>query len=388
MSPRDSQAPRALMALLSAAFVALGVSIAAIGPALPEFADVAGLAVSAMGVLYSALFAGFLASQVSAAVLLDRVGTRRTILTAIAVFALGTTGLALARDGVTLLLGSAVLGVGYGFGTIAINLVASRLLTHRPAFVVNLINALYGVGTVLGPLITSAVLRSGGQARWVPAVGGACAILLLPWAWRVLPDDPPPPHVVAGGPARKTVPTALVLIGVLVFLYGGVESGFSGWAPTYLEQTLGVTPADAALAMSIYWLSYLSGRVVSTVMALRVDPATVLWGALGVLLAGGVCLVLGVGQRVPTMAALVLLGGATGPIYPSMFGVVTTRFADRAAFAVSTVAGIGCVGAILLPWGMGLTLPLAGGRVLAAIPLLLCLGMIAAFHAAGPRAPR
>lgn len=381
--------PHALIALLCAFFVALGLSIATLGPALPEFAQVAGLPVSAMGVLYSALFAGFLASQVSAALLLDRVGTRPTILGAIAVFAAGTAALAVAPGGTSLLAGSAVLGAGYGFGTIGINLVASRLLPHRPAFVVNLINALYGVGTVIGPLITSAALRTGGQARWVPLVGGVCALGLLPWAWRVLPGDPAPP-LRTDGPTtgHRAVPTALVLIGVLVFLYGGVESGFSGWAPTYLEQILGVSPADAALAMSAYWSSYLAGRIVSTLLALRVGPATVLWGALAVLAAGGACLLAGVGERLPTTVALILLGGATGPIYPSMFGVVTSRFADRAAFAVSTVAAIGCVGAILLPWGMGLTLPLAGGRVLASFPLLLCLGMALALYGARPRGPR
>ena len=167
---------------------------------------------------------------------------------------------------------------------------------------------------------------------------------------------------------------------MLVFLYGGVESGFSGWAPTYLERTLGVTPASAALATSIYWLSYVIGRVVSTALALRIGPAVVLQGALGVLTAGGVVLALSVGHAGMTTLALVLLGGATGPIYPSMFGVVTQRFADRAAFAVSAVSAIGCGGAMLLPWVMGLTLPLAGGRVLAAIPLALALGMWAAYR--------
>jgi fucose permease len=180
----------------------------------------------------------------------------------------------------------------------------------------------------------------------------------------------------------------LVLIGLLVFLYGGVESGFSGWAPTYLERTLGVTPADAALATSLYWLSYVTGRVVSTALALRVGPATVLQGALGVLTAGGVVLALGVGHWGMTMVALVLLGGATGPIYPSMFGVVTQRFADRAAFAVSAVSAIGCGGAMLLPWVMGMTLPLHGGRVLAAIPLALALGMWAAYRLSARRQAR
>ena len=128
----------------------------------------------------------------------------------------------------------------------------------------------------------------------------------------------------------------------------------------------------------------MTGRVVSTALALRIGPAAVLQGALGVLTVGGVVLALGVGHSGVTTLALVLLGGATGPIYPSMFGVVTQRFADRAAFAVSAVSAIGCGGAMLLPWVMGLTLPLAGGRVLAAIPLALALGMWAAYRLSLP----
>jgi fucose permease len=383
---REAAAARPIIAFLCTAFVAVGLSFASIGPALPEFAAVAAMEVSSIGVLYSALFAGYLLSQITAALLLERSGTRVVILWAIGVFGLGTLGLAMAVNVVTLLAASMVLGIGYGFGTISINLVASRLLVHRPAFVVNLINVLYGVGTVIGPLITSWILRAGGPARWVPAVGGVAAVLLLPWAFRVLPHDGRG-RVPEAIPVQRAsaVPIGVLLFGALVFMYGGVESGFSGWAPTYLERTLGFTPADAALATSAYWLAYLAGRVVSTAVALRVGPAAVLQGALGVLAVGGFVLAVGVGHPGLTTLALVLLGGATGPIYPSMFGVVTQRFTDRAAFAVSAVSTIGCGGAMLLPWVMGLTLPIAGGRVLAAFPLVLALGRWAAYRLSVPR---
>lgn len=378
---REAADPRALIALLSTAFVALGLSIASVGPALPEFAAVAGIDVSSVGVLYSALFGGFLLSQITATLLLERTGTRVVILTALGVFATGTAGLATAAGVGSLLCASAVLGMGYGFGTIAINLVASRLLAHRPAFVVNLINVWYGVGTVAGPLIASWILRAGGQARWVPAVGGLAAMVLLPWAWRALPEDGQRrPREAGPRPRSSRLPPALLLIGALVFMYGGVESGFSGWAPTYLERTLGMAPATAALWTSVYWSSYLAGRIISTALALRVGPEAVLQGSLVVLTAGGITLALSVGHGGGTILALILLGVATGPIYPSMFGVVTQRFADRAAFAVSAVSAIGCGGAMLLPWAMGLTLPLAGGRVLAATPLVLALGMWGAYR--------
>ena len=376
--------PRALIACLAAVFVAVGTTIASIGPALPEFARAAGLEISAIGILFSALFAGMLASQVTAGVVLERIGTRAMILAAMALFAIGSFGVAASARLALLLPSSAVLGAGYGLTTVTINLVASRLMRHRPAFVLNLINVLYGLGAVCGPLLASSLLRSGGQARWVPAVGGAALLVLLPWAWRVLPVDQP-----VGQPSRispKDVLSApLLLIGLLVFLYGGVEAGFGGWATTYVERTLGLPPDRAALVTSAYWFAYVSGRVASTALALRMGPGGVLHLSLAALTASGALLLAGVGHVVMTNVAIVALGAATGPVWPSMFGVVAGRFTDRAAVAVSTVASLGSVGAIILPWVMGLTLPLAGGRILAATPIVLALGMWASYRASERR---
>jgi FHS family glucose/mannose:H+ symporter-like MFS transporter len=380
----DRATPHGLIACLCTTFVAVGSSIAALGPALPEFAGAAGVDVSSIGMVFSALFAGMLTSQVTAGLLLERIGTRTIILAALGIFAFGTFGVASATRLLTLLPASAVLGAGYGLTTVTINLVASRLLPGRPAFVLNLINVLYGSGAVLGPLLASVLLRSGGQARWVPAVGGVALIALIPWAWQVLPEDEPPVDRPAGRAARA-FPVPLLLIGALVFLYGGVEAGFGGWAATYVERTLGVPPARAALLTSAYWFAYVSGRVLSTALTLRLGPATVLHLSLAALAVSGTVLLLSVGHQAGTTTAIVMLGAATGPIWPSMFGVVATRFADRAAFAVSTVAALGSIGAMLLPWTMGLTLPLAGGRVLAATPMLLAIGMWVSYRASERR---
>ena len=63
---REAAAAASLIGFLCTAFVAVGLSFASIGPALPEFAAVAAIDVSSIGVVYSMLFAGYLLSQVTA----------------------------------------------------------------------------------------------------------------------------------------------------------------------------------------------------------------------------------------------------------------------------------------------------------------------------------
>jgi fucose permease len=77
-----------------------------------------------------------------------------------------------------------------------------------------------------------------------------------------------------------------------------------------------------------------------------------------------------------------LLGAAIGPAYPLIFGVLTRRFAGRATQAAATVATAGSIGATVLPYVLGLTLPLAGGRGLALTTAALAIG-VAALAAAG-----
>ena len=145
-----------------------------IGPALPEFARVAGIDVSSVGVLYSALFAGFLALADDGDLSCSSGRARASaILAALGVLRVRARWDWRRRDrpGARCCRPAPCSAWATASGPSASTSSRRACCTHRPAFVVNLINVLYGVGTVVGPLMTSALLRAGGPARWVPAVG-------------------------------------------------------------------------------------------------------------------------------------------------------------------------------------------------------------------------
>jgi fucose permease len=375
-SSRIGTAP--LVAWLCAVFAALGAVVASIGPLLPELTRITQAPVSQVGLLISALFGGTLVSQALSAVLMERFGTRAVIAGSLGACILGSAGLATATTLPWLLTSSGVVGIGYGFGSVGINLLASRLLASRPGFVLNLCNACYGVGAVAGPLASGALLRQGGQAQQVFLIGGGLLVALLPFTF-LLPLTSNDVRAADAGawPSRRP----LVALACLMALYGGVEAGFGGWLATYLQQTLAVTPARAAVMTSQYWACYLAARCLVTFASLNVRPAPLLVWAVGGLVAGAATLAVSTAWASGTTIAIIMLGVSTGPVYPLVFAVVTTQYAGHATRAAATVATAGSIGATALPWAMGLALTAGGGRGLAASTLVLTLGMCVALYA-------
>src|SRR5690606_26753782 len=128
-SPRmASRHPVALIALLCAAFVAVGGGVATLGPSLPGLALVVGRPLPDLGALLSALFAGMLVGQAAAGLLVDRYGVRPTMLASFAAYAAGVIAIPFATAFAPLLGAGLVMGIGFGMASISVNSLAARLV--------------------------------------------------------------------------------------------------------------------------------------------------------------------------------------------------------------------------------------------------------------------
>lgn len=363
-----------LIAWLGAVLAALGAVVAAVGPLLPVLARATGADVADAGLVISALFGGMLCAQALSALAMNRAGARLVASGALLLCAAGCWGMSAATSLAALFVAGAVMGVGYGLASIAINLVASRLVESRPGFVINICNTCYGAGAVAGPLVVSAFLRSGSEARLVFAGAAVALVGLLPLAGLV-----PVARSSATASVREPLPRlALALTALVMSLGGGIEAGFAGWLATYAERTLTYSAAGAAVLTSQYWACYLAGRIAVTIASVRLPPEPLLHVTVTVLVIASLALSLSGPAAATATWATWLVGAAVGPIYPLVFGVLTRRFASRATDAAATVATAGSVGATVLPWVMGLSLPLAGGRGLAITTAALAVGLAVA----------
>jgi MFS transporter, FHS family, glucose/mannose:H+ symporter len=241
-SLQDPATRRLLLAGFST-FMLLGALQAMYGPAFPALRARFGLTPEQVALLVSLHFLGSFVTISLSGVLLAAVGYRRLLLGAVAGFAAGALTLALSPLWAMTLAAALLVGLGYGALVLGVNLLFARTFEARSAPALNLLNAMFGVGAMVGPLLVGAALPNVGLPFLL--VGGASLLLALSFR-RVA--DPPPLGSSTDAP-RRPLPYAHVAGFVVVFfLYGALEVGTASWETTHLAPYVGAQRADRGAA--------------------------------------------------------------------------------------------------------------------------------------------
>jgi fucose permease len=289
----------------------MGATVAIYGPTIPAFRSTFHITAATAGLLLSGHFVGSLAGTLSPSFLPRRLRSPRLVAgVSVVCFALGCLSIAVAPTWPAPIAGAIVEGAGWGGLVIVFNsLFASGFGARSPAML-TLLNAVYGIGAIIGPAATG--LLAGGQFRGPFLAAGVAALVLLPLTV-ALPSREVPPAEGSDPPAPSAsgLPVLLVAFTAALFLYGGLEAGLGAWMATHLIGT-GLSVAAAATVTSLFWAAYTVGRLLAASLSLVVRPEQLV-----IVCIAGVSLVVLL-ARVETAAPIVytVCGLLVGPIFP------------------------------------------------------------------------
>jgi fucose permease len=356
-----------------AGFVIIGAMQALYGPAIPAFRATFGVSPSVAGLGLSADFAGALIGIVIFHLLRSRLGDRRLLACSYALVGLGTAGFALAPSWTLALIAALVTGLGSGGIDYGLNHLFAIGFGRRSAAMLNLLNAFFGVGAVIGPLLIGWV----GAARypWLFGAVAACAVLAIPAVAGVHPEqavhpDPEEPFSELKGARIPVTPPSRRRIGLIVtafvaiyVLYVAIESGVGGWEPTHLE-AVGYPAAVAATATAGFWLALTVGRFLAVPVSLHWPAPAIVTGC-----CAGMALFLLL-AAIPAVAPWAYggLGFMCAPIWATGLPWLT-RAAPRVAAASAYVMAISMLGGIVFPPLLGRAIEVAGVQ---SVPIVLC----------------
>ncbi|TXS52388.1 MFS transporter [Streptomyces sp. uw30] len=345
-------------------FVLIGALQAFYGPAIPAFREEFGLSPSAAGLGLSAHFVGGVAGVLLFDRLYGRVDNRRILGASYLLMAVGSAAFALAPNWPAALAMALLAGLGFGGVDYGLNQLFAVGFGHRSTAMLNILNAHFGIGAILGPALIGTV-----GARHYPAVflGFALANLPLLLCLRGVRGRAPQPSEEAteshgGQVLARSLGSVLAVFVALYVLHVGIEAGVGGWEPTHL-QTVGYSAGVAATATSVYWLMMTVGRFLVAPIALRFSAQAII----AVSCAGmTVCLLL---AAVPGLApyAYAGVGLFIAPIFPTGLPWLQ-RAAPRARRAGALVIAASMVGGVVAGPALGKAIEWSGTR---SVPLLL-----------------
>ncbi|MGD9695082.1 MAG: sugar MFS transporter [Thermoleophilia bacterium] len=348
----------------------MGLLISSFGPLLPDIRDEFGVGTVATGVLVASIPTGATIGILACAALDARVPARALLRASGVLLAVGMAGLALAPSWPGLLAGGLVAGLGYGGAVVLGNGIVVGAYGESASVLLNLQNAAFGVGAVLGPLCVAALPEDDGRIAWLAysAVALAAAVLYAGLAG----DASTGARAGADAEAAARWSGRLAGFCLLFACYIGVEVSTGAWATTHLK-AVGAGDAAADLTTSLFFLGLAAGRTIAAPIAPRAGLGRTL--VVASIVATGL---LALTAATPLGGwSYLLVGAALGPIFPTGLAWVASDQA-RARHAMAAVLVTGNAGGMVLP-------PLVGAVVAAvgddraplpiAVACALCAGL-------------
>jgi fucose permease len=320
-----------------------------------------------LGLVLLATAAGALVALPAAGRLIARFGSRAVTSSAALVFCLAMPLPVLSSSLSALVAALVVLGACNGLLDVSMNAQAAAVERAAGRPIMSSFHALFSLGGVAGALLASGAMALGtddvAHVSAAALVALVAVVLALPG---LLPRSPAPE---GSGPALARPTHALVGLGVLALLGLLAEGAMADWSAVDLRDTLGATPAVAAVGFAAFSLAMTAGRFTGDALVARLGPRLVLRASSGVACVG-LAIALLIAQPIAGIMGCALVGMGIANVIPVLFSAASRVPGVEPGRGLAAVATTGYLGFLAGPPLIGAVAELAG--------LMVGLGLVSA----------
>ena len=302
-------------------------------------------------------------SSLNSARLIRRFGTGRLTAMSCLLTAMALMGMSFAPHYAFLLLLCIPLGLGAGAVDAAIN---NYVALHCEPRHMNWLHCFWGVGTIISPMVMSALARS-----------IVLFTTLKRWASEKAQNGEREAKVLT---VRQVLSLPGAKQGLLNFTcYCAVESTFMLWSATYLVMARGMDAARAASMGGLFFIGITAGRGVSGFIAMKLKPRQMVRLGQTLMAAAGVLLL--VPGTAVTLAGILLMGLGCAPVYPNIVQDTPRNYgAENSQAVIGVQMAFAYIGSLFMPTIFGWIASILGYGILPVFALVFTAVMIALFN--------
>jgi len=343
-----------IVALLSV--FGLGIAFSVVGALKLELVKQLQITDARFGKLISALMFTSIFVVLAFGPMVDMFGYRPIAIAGFVLGALAVYLLISSRSYGSAVLSCIVLGIGAMCMNLGNTLIPMVLFQGNPAAASNFGNVFFGIGAFITPFLVGMLLNRLGYRTTGLVI---TLILLAPVVFAaiaVYPDVQKTGLTFAqafAGAFGLLANPAIIIAGLALFCYIGLEVSMGGWISTYAANQ-GFDARGANMVLSSFWIGLMIARLIATVV---VTSANGVWVVSVLALAVAVVVGLMIATKSRNVAALLvfLTGLCFGPIFPTIVGVTFAKI-DPGIYgsAFGIIFAVGLLGGSTLPAAIGM----------------------------------
>ncbi len=372
---------RLLLMTLGLTYIAIGMLGALPGASLIRLASNTRVSLAVAGSMFTISAFGSMLGIILGGFLMRYIQPKYLLMLGLFFLGSGSTAIALTSSFPVLLLGQMVIGLGFGFIDPSLNTIAALVFQETLSSALNTLYGLFGLGSLLGPLILASGLHFFKSLELSYFVGvGFVAITILFLLGQQVPElarqatNVQQKRVVNRELRNVLRQRVFWLMVFQLSIFSAAEIGFSNWIVTVVSQSAAIGLARAAPVATAFFLGLTAGRLFGAQLLRRgwMSEASLVSAALCGGVVCGTIVVMFPGQVLISYIASALVGYFYGPLEPGSMAIISRRFVH----AIGSVSSILIIStnatSMIVPAAMGLLIPALGMNRVMAIPTLCC----------------
>jgi MFS transporter, FHS family, Na+ dependent glucose transporter 1 len=332
------------------AFILLGLTVAADGPALLKLAAHTSSTLDQISLIFFFGSLGYLVGSYIGGRIYDLVPGHRFMSSVLILLGVSIALVPVISSRAAFFTVILILGLAKGALDVGCNTLLLWVHNETVGPYMNGLHAFFGLGSFIAPLIVAQALAITGDIHWVYWFFAVAAFPLAIWIWN-LPS--PVARTVPAHHENAPFPIIPVAIMVLCFvLYVGGEAGYGAWIYTYAFKLNFGTEVTAAYLTSAFWGAFTLGRLLGIWVSMRARPMTILSiDFAGCLVSLGLILFFNESATLLWIGTI-LFGISQASIFPTFLTLAEERMHITGTITGWFLVGAG-LGGMILPWLIG-----------------------------------
>ena len=332
-------------------FMFFGISLTLLGATLPKIIRFFNWSYIEAGIVLSAGALGYFSSSLLSGFLLKKVSMKKIfciglLLESAAFFLFARLPFPWFNFLMHLLI-----GIGQGCTEVVTNYSVISMDRNNESRLMNFMHASFCVGAIAGPFIIGSLLLLVGDWRIIYPSTGIMGLLILTLFFKI-PMSAPGEHGIKQEKKNSGIssPFFLFILSVMLFLYVGIEIGFSDWISEYFVKRYEITISRAAFSVSLYWTGILTGRLLLS-FGYRGNRQEIVLSAILSVSAAALLLIFLFDKKIPVFVFTFFTGLGFSGVYPMIMFLVGRHFGSGSAVGIAATGG--GMGSFFFPFIMG-----------------------------------